>query len=1197
MWVRADAGITKDADGRIAVVKDQSGKGNDVMQMDAKLQPLLVRTDAGFSAIRFDGVDDGLALANVIPLAAKSVFAVVKWNQAKAYSFALGCEAGADGYLRMLDKTTLLTGGHYPILYQNCIPSPKVGYTPGDGRQVFHQKLRSLLEWNIFAVTDNPPSNEKLKYLGMNASNNTPENRFSGEIAEVLVYDRSLSAIERLQVEEYLEQRYLGWPAMEKIPVTDAAGSQQLLKTFVPHDGGISLNQIGRVITQGITEHNLPAGRYRLHCVVSGTYAATDTFAVRINNAVLPFTASGIDFTVPVVAPEVPTLARISWEGNASGADTPAGAAAMAQVLHIERLSPLLVTAMTVDKILYAPNQNAVAMATIHNYAAEPINADIRFTEITGLADHRVLGVKPVEVPAGGETTVSLPYNVGAMEYGRDLTVEIMRDGAVVESKSDSYSVADTLWKVAIGSPSGTGLPGVAPYSTQVIADFVRKARNQYGNWFEATFWAPDDWGLMTAPPGASWFSCQTGRPENTEKLQFQVKTAHELGMKALTYGKCMAGGPHGWELARARPQWFSVDHYGRTMGRPADVWDLDHWHERDKYKYADYKYVWTYRWVDLRRLDALDHGIDQLIASTRQFGWDGVRFDSGGFRAHFVDGKFDGIDSFNARNMRRTKERIWQVLPNFLFGFNTNDPVCQTAIGAYSPRTPTDPTGHEFREMLAGGGLWMFEGIRPKSDFFGRRPYKTWSDYAQDMVTTVRTIRGYGGHVCFSYGGAELYKYLIGTMIGAHDYVGEHSYAKGSENWGRFLTRWSCFLWDPRVRALPATEQTVQVAAERPLWWKEFANELVVSPTKRYVIIHLLNPPVNDEIKKTTDEVPTPIAQATLQVQYGKEKLVRAMFIAPGYPNRAEALVPQEDNAGIARFTLPRIDIWAMLVVELDGAYTVPQNTPAFTEPLNPQELAEMERCAPTPNVPVADIPANPTSRFNPDLAKLPDFGKPMVTPPAGFTVGGAPSVDVLVMNGFYHDTYHLPQALQIPGVRMTECTTRDLPKDYSDLAKYDVIVLVDMGAESWDANGQQRLADFVRAGGRLVILGGPFTLGQGFFKGTVLETVLPVEVRQARDVYRLATPLVLGQQKGIPFPGKPLLFYYHAVTPRPDARAVLWAGDLPIGFERAVGNGTTCVFTGTPMGEGVTEDKPPFWAWDGWPVVLGKFVLGGIR
>src|SRR5512137_927004 len=62
--------------------------------------------------------------------------------------------------------------------------------------------------------------------------------------------------------------------------------------------------------------------------------------------------------------------------------------------------------------------------------------------------------------------------------------------------------------------------------------------------------------------------------------------------------------------------QRFGVTHKERlkkAMGRPADVWDFDHWQQADKYKYRDFKYDWTYRWVDLRRLDALDYGIAEL--------------------------------------------------------------------------------------------------------------------------------------------------------------------------------------------------------------------------------------------------------------------------------------------------------------------------------------------------------------------------------------------------------------------------------------------------------------------------------------------------------------------------------------------------------------------------------------------------------
>jgi hypothetical protein len=1203
LWLRADHGVQGDAGGPVARWEDQSGAGHHFLEPNPALQPHLVAQAAGAQpAVRFDGVDDALTLATApLPVAGRSVFAVVKWNEARTYSFALGCGEGTDGYLRLHTDTGLLTGGRYPLLYQNGIASPKSGRTPADISKPFHLGLRSLRQWNVYAITDNPPGTGTLKYLGRNEANNTPANRFAGEIAEVLVYDRALTARERAQVEEYLQRKYLGWPAMRAVPVApDAAAARALAPAADQFPAVVVSAGSDPVLAHGLTDRPLRAGRYRLHGTLTAPALSGAALSIRIGAMTQAWaprpgevpTDVTLDYTHPLDAPVAPVLVRLSGTGTVPPGEQ--GAAIGVRGLYLESLSPVTVQAVRVDKILYAPGQAAVASVTLANAGAEARTVEVRCLEVTGLDSRRPLGSRTLAVPAGGEGTVTLPFTAGTIEYGRDLLAEVVSHGAVVDRRTEPYSVADSLWKVALSAPGGGAISSSANYADDAIVKGMQEARKAYCNWFEKAFWAPDDWGVLTTPPNATWFSGQARRHENTEKLQLQIATAQTLGMRAITYGKCMAGGLPGWELARRRPQWFSVNAHGRTMGRPADVWDLEHWQEADKYKYADYKYPWTYRWVDLRRLDALDYGIDALIASARQFGWDGVRFDSGGFRAHFVDGKFDGIDSFNARNTRRMKERLWEAHPGFLFGYNTNDPIGQAATKAAAPLTPADPCGHEFREMLAGGGLWMFEGLRDRPHFWGRRTYLTWRDYATDMVQAVHTIKGYGGHVCFSYGDPGLYKFILGTMLGAHDYMGDHQRAKGSEHWGQFLTRWSGVLWDHRLRALPNAEQVVQVATERPVWWKEFANELVVSPTKRYVIVHLLNPPVNDAVGKTADEIPAPIAQATVQVRHGRETLVRALFIAPGAPNRAVALTPQYDKIGLANFTLPRLDIWAMVVVELEGTYTLPTEAPAFTEPLTAQEAAEMARCQHRFNVPTADNVRDPTPHFDPEKAGVKSFGASTVTMPTGYTIGGEPGTDVLLIKGFYHDAYRLPAALQSAGVRVAECTTRDLPTDYPDLAKYDVIVLVNMGAESWDANGHQRLADFARAGGRLVLLGGPFTLGQGFFKGTELEAVLPVVVRTARDVYQLPTPLLLGAQPGVPFPGKPVLFYYHAVTPKPDVRVRLWAGDLPLCYESAVGKGTVCVFVGTTMGEGAGADQSPFWTWEGWPAVVRGLVMG---
>ncbi len=70
-------------------------------------------------------------------------------------------------------------------------------------------------------------------------------------------------------------------------------------------------------------------------------------------------------------------------------------------------------------------------------------------------------------------------------------------------------------------------------------------------------------------------------------------------------------------------------------------------------------------------------------------------------------------------------------------------------------------------------------------------------------------------------------------------------------------------------------------------------------------------------------------------------------------------------------------------------------------------------------------------------------------------------------------------------------------------------------------------------------------------------------------------------------------MLYYYHAATPRPGAKAVLWAGDLPIVWDCAVGKGSSAVFLGTTLGEAQAGGETPFWAWSGWPTLLGKIVM----
>ena len=202
---------------------------------------------------------------------------------------------------------------------------------------------------------------------------------------------------------------------------------------------------------------------------------------------------------------------------------------------------------------------------------------------------------------------------------------------------------------------------------------------------------------------------------------------------------------------------------------------------------------------------------------------------------------------------------------------------------------------------------------------------------------------------------------------------------------------------------------------------------------------------------------------------------------------------------------------------------------------------------------------------------------------------------LNVLIVKGLHHYLYRIPEAIRAaaPDARISQCTAGGIPNTYQEVFQYDMTVLADFGAEAWGAGGHKRLAEFVGAGGKLVVLGGQSTLGQGFLKGTPLEKMLPVEARPAKDVYRLSKPIAFGPKKNVPFKDSPLLYYYHATKPRDDTRTLLWAGELPLLLERKVGKGKSLVFIGTALGEAQSKDEIPFWEWKDWPEIIGNAIV----
>jgi hypothetical protein len=69
------------------------------------------------------------------------------------------------------------------------------------------------------------------------------------------------------------------------------------------------------------------------------------------------------------------------------------------------------------------------------------------------------------------------------------------------------------------------------------------------------------------------------------------------------------------------------------------------------------------------------------------------------------------------------------------------------------------------------------------------------------------------------------------------------------------------------------------------------------------------------------------------------------------------------------------------------------------------------------------------------------------------------------------------------------------------------------------------------------------------------------------------------------------PRVFWYHALTPKPDAKVLLTAGGTPLLITGSYGKGRVAVFTGSVMGD-PAHGLLPCWEWDGWPTLFAETI-----
>jgi hypothetical protein len=569
----------------------------------------------------------------------------------------------------------------------------------------------------------------------------------------------------------------------------------------------------------------------------------------------------------------------------------------------------------------YKPSESAEVELTIKNFSTNEQTATLAVGCVGRLSDWQEASRQTIKLKGFESQNFKVAVPLKEQSFGCALEARLLRNDAITDRGQEFIAVAENLWTVGIGGKLQGDFIGRAKDTARDA--LLKNARQRYANWLEVFYWAPDEWGNLT-PTADQWYSGQASYFMTPSKLKDFIKGAHDLGIKMVTYGKHVACGPDGAELARKKPEWFYPFF--------AAVQQLDEWNDPEARARKDAKFDWQNFSLDFNRADTLDYGIKQIIDSATLFGWDGIRYDG-----HYTVPS----DAVSTWNMRRLKEGVWAAHPDYLLGFNFS----------WAPDTYPMIT-QEMKEAMAGGGMWMQEAIGQHYGFStDGRTYSNWTQgnslspaYAPYELKAAKDVAAMGGSyhciLALDASPASVYKLVYSLIAGSHSVYGSHEQVPGCGNWGKFMTRWSAFLWHPRLKPLDKPES--RIAVDNPgIYWAPVTQEMVDTPTRKFTVIHLVNPSPDDSIKATT--LPAPMENVGLSIKPSPgAKIVGMTLVRPDCEPYAQDLKLEKPNSqGAYEIKIPQIAIWAMVIVEESGNFSIPPEPPRFTNPVDEAELA----------------------------------------------------------------------------------------------------------------------------------------------------------------------------------------------------------------------------------------------------------------
>lgn len=876
--------------------------------------------------------------------------------------------------------------------------------------------------------------------------------------------------------------------------------------------------------------------------------------------------------------------------------------------LNMLRAAPTAVAGVSVDKVHYRPGESVRASADLLAGAAGG-TFTFRAEVVTELDAAREVFTTSIQLAPGEKKSVPFQFNLGDAEFGHELRASLLLNKKEIHSNSEYFGVSKNVYRVGItGRNLGQNTRGVLPARA---AEMMDENKRQYANYFECFAWAPCDYSDLT-PKTEEFVSGQTQYPGSISGMKLQIAEAHKRGIKAITYGKACAAGISGFLTYQQHPEFFGHNPETGPSTEKFSTYLLERMLENDfnflKPSEGGWRH-WASLWTQFKSDPAVEFGGAELVRSAEMFGWDGVRWDG-----HFVDNQRPCIDLINARR------------PGFVHGYN---------VAFASPGSPMflPPDQKDFHDIAKDHGLIMDESVRGHS---------RWSDGAMrsfyDAICReadyVKRIGGLPLFITFDMGSKQdvTWNVLFGLAAGQrYTYLtSPGDYAFGTLP--KFLTRYSAFVWDDTAMIQsPETFFQVLPPADAPkdtaVSWNQSAWLRTLPDGRQQVLLNLLNLPGYRNFAQRVQTPPTWLKDVSVRAKLpAGAKLTRTFQVSPDLVEGHELLSAKLEG-NTTTLSVPELKMWSIVVFEFapvgkNPLFPLTRPVEAATEHFATEaakrdheaKLAqEKAKAGLSPETPPATAPAKaPSTDFEKEFKSDPDILAQHFknfTRPASLKLHRNGVVDVHHAHGAFAWLNPVDIALQLAGggsytpswvdrvgFRLGgPGSMEDFPDTYEALFEHDVIVLDNVQAVDLGAHRRTMLADFVRSGGSLLVMGGWFNLSQGADRNTSLAELLPVKITKPGNLAINPKGMPLSAAQADFFPNVDwsragAAFQVDLSPPKEGAKVLAKAGESPGIVAGTYGAGQVLVVLFNPHGkpEGVAPSVTPYWESPEWARIL---------